>query len=42
MLLNKLDGEELIRLKNAKHPKDIIDMDFKFHKKNKEAKLTIV
>lgn len=42
MFLNKVDGEGIIRLKNKKDPDDIIFLDFKFHKKTKDAQLTII
>jgi len=42
MLLNKLDGEGVIRLKNKKDPDDNIYLDFKFHKKTKEGPLSII
>ncbi len=42
MFLNKLDGESIIRLQNKKDPDDIIYLDFKFHKKTKEAPLSVI
>ncbi|PQL92362.1 PH domain-containing protein [Apibacter adventoris] len=42
MLLNKADGEGIIRLKNRKYPDDIIYMDFRFQRKKKGDKLTLI
>lgn len=42
MLLNKTDGEGIIRLKNKKDKNDMIFLDFRFQRKKKGEKLTVI
>ncbi len=42
ILLHKADGEGIIRLRNKKNPDDNIYMDFRFQRKKKGDKLTII
>ena len=42
MLLHKADGEGIIRLRNKKNPDDNVYMDFRFQRKKKGDKLTVI
>jgi hypothetical protein len=42
MFLHKADGEVILRLKNKKNPDDTIFLDFRFQRKGKGGKLTII
>jgi len=41
-LVNKVDGEGIIRLKNTKNPDDSVYLDFRFQRKSKQEKLTVI
>ncbi|TRX30902.1 hypothetical protein FNW52_19505 [Flavobacterium sp. ZT3R18] len=42
MFLNKADGEGIIRLKNKKNPNENVYLDFRFQRKGKGGKLTVI
>jgi hypothetical protein len=42
MFLNKADGEGIIRLKNKKNPDENVYLDFRFQRKGKGEKLTVI
>jgi hypothetical protein len=42
MLVHKADGESIIRLKNKKNPDDNVYLDFRFQRKGKGDKLTVI
>ncbi|OOV19515.1 hypothetical protein [Flavobacterium sp. LM4] len=42
MFLHKADGEGIIKLKNKKNPAEVIHLDFRFQRKEKGEKLTVI